>query len=499
MPVTYDPYEYAGQMPTDVTDASGQGWVFPWDVNNPIGEFHAESIVGGRAVGDPNPGLGISDQGLLARDFPAQTSAETGYWVPVLKHGRTSTCLAASAGDLSHSWLKSTTYNANVVDRVHHVYWDIEQADAYAHNTGGITSRLKVVLHDGKTDGFLWPTSTCNQFILWSCAGQELTPPDPSLQLGTDFPTTGLPADAQRLTYHGVAMVELPSDEPGWDIVVGQPKAASGLLVYRLVKVPVTPICPSLLQCMVAAGAIAGTTAVLVAFPEALPYAAVYGSTWLAGVGVTAETATVASMGLAAASTVAGLASLIDPDAGSAADLAGLSNALAIGSSVGEAGPELQSAEPPEQAEEEVPPFLLGRGPSQQEINKNAGDAFEKAVEASLRRVLNNNKVQGPTRSGAIVTTEPDFLDGTIGVTDVKNAQDLSNVRQLQAQAGYARLSNQPFSLIIGPDTQTVSVPLQEAVRRAGGIIVRFDPASGRFSGVVFDKAPHASHILPWR
>ena len=147
VPVTIDPYEYAGQMPTDVSDPSGQDWVFPsGGLGDPTGHYQDESAIAGQAQGIRTllgSGLGAApgqlEQALagLTRAGQASTGspteiANTQYWVPVLQ--KTPACLQISrAADLSLN--RTNSYSANIVDLSRHMLWDIEPASAAVATT----------------------------------------------------------------------------------------------------------------------------------------------------------------------------------------------------------------------------------------------------------------------------------------------------------------------------------------------------------------------------
>jgi hypothetical protein len=117
--------------------------------------------------------------------------------------------------------------------------------------------------------------------------------------------------------------------------------------------------------------------------------------------------------------------------------------------------------------ERQLPP-----GPSQGRLNQLEGDAFETAAIDELRLTKNRLRVTGNTRRG-LTNTEPDLMDRVrAGVTDIKNELKLSFDKQLQAQADVARQQSTSFNLIISSRTQTVSIPLQRAINRSGGIVV---------------------------
>ena len=83
--------------------------------------------------------------------------------------------------------------------------------------------------------------------------------------------------------------------------------------------------------------------------------------------------------------------------------------------------------------------------------------------------------------------TIPDLPIGNrYGVTDIKDVVSLSKTAQLRTQIDAAATANRPFSLIISPRTQTVSMPLQRSVRASGGQIFQYDLLTGKFSNVDF-------------
>jgi hypothetical protein len=129
---------------------------------------------------------------------------------------------------------------------------------------------------------------------------------------------------------------------------------------------------------------------------------------------------------------------------------------------------------------------------SPQRQSKLDGDDFEKAVSEALREPLNTQKVTGNVR-GKPRNTEPDLNSLKTGIVDIKNVENLSFTKQLQAQADYARNVGKPFSLIVGPKTKAISEPLQTTVRNGGGVIVRFDPVARKFSKVKFNL----NRVLP--
>jgi hypothetical protein len=125
----------------------------------------------------------------------------------------------------------------------------------------------------------------------------------------------------------------------------------------------------------------------------------------------------------------------------------------------------------------------LLEGPTQGKANADRGNDFHKAVYDALGEKENTSKVVGIVR-GKAVNTEPDLIGLKTGVTDIKDKIRIGFDEQLQAQYDYAKTNNKTFNLIISPNTKTISVPLQNAVRARGGIIVEFNSKTGTFSSV---------------
>jgi len=120
-------------------------------------------------------------------------------------------------------------------------------------------------------------------------------------------------------------------------------------------------------------------------------------------------------------------------------------------------------------------------GSTQLELNKAGGDAFEETVRASLRTTKGSSVV---TSHGTVI---PDLPVGNMyGVTDAKNVIKICQSPQTRGFDEIARAQNVPFSLIISPRTQTVSGPLQRAIKSTGGTIFEFDSASEIFKTVNF-------------
>jgi hypothetical protein len=106
-------------------------------------------------------------------------------------------------------------------------------------------------------------------------------------------------------------------------------------------------------------------------------------------------------------------------------------------------------------------------GPSQGQQNALRGNAFERDVLAAL--YADKNTASFTTIDGR-VTTVPDLpLNSRFGVIDIKDEIRLSFDKQLRAQFDAALTARQPFGMIVSPRTQSISMPLQRAVRSTGG------------------------------
>jgi filamentous hemagglutinin len=67
--------------------------------------------------------------------------------------------------------------------------------------------------------------------------------------------------------------------------------------------------------------------------------------------------------------------------------------------------------------------------------------------------------------------------DASGNITEIKSGMNLSFTQQLQAQA-----AQWSFNLIVGPNTQYISGPLQRAIQSSGGGIRVFNPTTATFT-----------------
>ncbi len=190
VPVTLDPYQYAGNMPTDVRDPSGQGWTFPLDAGNYYGDYIEESSIGGQASYFFGSQIAQAQQGYLdsvwrrtsstASSSVLSDAGQYGFWIPVLKENASKSCWHTQAA------LRASTYAADVVDLKDGEYWDIERADAPRN---GFTAKVNQIIRDAKVFGMLWPSWKCNYDYVNmespDCSGSIV---HADLRPGDDFP-----------------------------------------------------------------------------------------------------------------------------------------------------------------------------------------------------------------------------------------------------------------------------------------------------------------------
>lgn len=112
--------------------------------------------------------------------------------------------------------------------------------------------------------------------------------------------------------------------------------------------------------------------------------------------------------------------------------------------------------------------------------NAARGLAFERAVIDALNAARHTTKIKKNTSKigvEGVGRSIPDVLHK--GITEIKSGVEINNSVQLRVQAAYAKITGMPFNLIVSPSTQRISQQVKEAVRKTGGTIKRFDPATG--------------------
>jgi hypothetical protein len=115
--------------------------------------------------------------------------------------------------------------------------------------------------------------------------------------------------------------------------------------------------------------------------------------------------------------------------------------------------------------------------------NAKRGLEFERAVLHALNAASPATKInKNTTKIGieGLGRSVPDVLRK--GITEIKSGVEINNSVQLRVQAAYAKLFGVPFNLIVSPTTERISQAVRDAVRKTGGTIQRFDPATGAFT-----------------
>jgi RHS repeat-associated protein len=170
VPISLDPYEYAGDMPTDVTDVSGRNWTF---LTGPA--YGQQSTIAGQVLENaiaPNPGeIQALTQGQGFFNQP-----EVQFWARVLT--RHPPCVGFDSATLRSQIAAGQTYVANILDRSSGLLWDIERAETYAAYSRSISRGVQRNLIDNaNTYGVWWKSPNCNEWqIFHSCQPLILNP-----------------------------------------------------------------------------------------------------------------------------------------------------------------------------------------------------------------------------------------------------------------------------------------------------------------------------------
>ena len=190
LPVTLDPYEYAGDMPTDVIDPSGQGWI--------------EEL-----PGSSDELYELQIQADISRDHGASEHAgyTTEYNVPLY----TTTC--AQPRDIYKVGILSLAPD-------HHrgYFWDIEHVQAYTGHPGaaaiasGITTHLALPLFKGAQ--IEW--GNCPYARVYDNSGGATCPDVQVTQV------SGLKPGGNYLQYFGLGGTGSPTDQSYTMPVKGQ-------------------------------------------------------------------------------------------------------------------------------------------------------------------------------------------------------------------------------------------------------------------------------------
>jgi hypothetical protein len=115
--------------------------------------------------------------------------------------------------------------------------------------------------------------------------------------------------------------------------------------------------------------------------------------------------------------------------------------------------------------------------------NAKRGMDFERAVLHALNAASPTANVSKNTSKISVEglgRSVPDILRK--GIREIKSGVEIDNSIQLKVQAAYAELFGMPFNLIVSPATKRISQVVRNAVRKTGGTIQRFDPATGTFT-----------------
>jgi hypothetical protein len=118
------------------------------------------------------------------------------------------------------------------------------------------------------------------------------------------------------------------------------------------------------------------------------------------------------------------------------------------------------------------PPRARGSIPQWLKDRFARGNRNEARVRSDQGLPKNTQTVEGRDKDGNTVKTIPDSLPPG-QVIEIKDVKILSNTRQIQAQASYAKANNREYVVYTGPRGSThITQPARDTITRAGGRIV---------------------------
>jgi len=225
LPVTMNPYEYAGEQPTNITDPSGQSWTLQQHLDTYYHpEILDESVLTSRPLisNQTFNFAGLGDlYGYTQAQYQGHSGPTTEYWVPVLRHAPTCNHYVVSQnspliGDAPALLNENNFLYANIVTRLTDntaTLWDIEPASAYAHGAGKIESGIRSLTQDAQSNGLVWFDPDCyyhrgSASQSYACAQQTTGSilRHPQIELGSDYPIFfGAPAQLIDVSKYGFA------------------------------------------------------------------------------------------------------------------------------------------------------------------------------------------------------------------------------------------------------------------------------------------------------
>ena len=196
VPVTLNPYEYAGDMPTNVTDPSGMGWVWQGGADQV-----EQSAIAGQFIENLQLGLQPGDvqdstqfAGLHSHAASTADSSGVQFWVPIYRAGFNK-CGQLSFADVKQPFsnLNRDVSYANIVDRRTGMLWDVEHVEGYNAGLGGEIQRRLV--DAGNRNGYWWKAERCNEKGCDSGKPTVYTGRDGMLRKGTGYPDKAFKLD----------------------------------------------------------------------------------------------------------------------------------------------------------------------------------------------------------------------------------------------------------------------------------------------------------------
>ena len=247
IPVTIDPYEYAGDMPTDVTDMSGKGWRLTYPssdyyqvsrIAGPLFQCGINSDTPACPLGDVQAAVGSAGPSVWGT-WPSDQNA-THFWVQVMdKDGK-------CGYSPSQNTLVGCTYSAthaDIVGRATHMVWDVEHADAY---TGGLAGQVNTRVVDvANSRGYWLQEESCQYSCTPTVLRQGSNRQHDELNLGTGYPQVfglsaalintallGVPGAPYRVNYKAGRIVRSSQNQ---DFIVAW-EQDPGVILYKELK-----------------------------------------------------------------------------------------------------------------------------------------------------------------------------------------------------------------------------------------------------------------------
>ena len=217
VPVTIDPYEYAGNMPTDVTDPSGQGWV-PQTLTPAPG---TDTDIEANFVAD----LGLNASGESAPLGRGEAEADVSIYPPAHDCGAGQRRYIANLVLADAANVSGSSFTGQV--------WDFEHVQAFRTKPGplALAAGIRSHLVDGALTRIDWVGGTGRDGVFAPEWGQDVVPMHATLRPGGDF-LQAFGLKGTPTTVNGSQTPALVTLIPWTNRVLVAWQAGPGLIVY---------------------------------------------------------------------------------------------------------------------------------------------------------------------------------------------------------------------------------------------------------------------------